>query len=47
MATGMGFALGGLFILTNSLLAPILCHLLVNAINLRRIVYRARSVEPH
>lgn len=45
MALGMGFALGGLFIWTGSLLAPILCHGMINTINLRRIALRAQLME--
>ncbi|MBW2699466.1 MAG: CPBP family intramembrane metalloprotease [Deltaproteobacteria bacterium] len=37
MALGMGFVLGGLLILTGSLWAPICCHGVINACNLRRI----------
>ena len=43
MALIMGFALGLLFSWTGSLIAPVLCHGLINAINLRRIALRARA----
>ena len=43
MALGMGFALGAMYILTGTLIAPILCHFLINTINLRRIALRAGS----
>ena len=45
MAIAMGFVLGGLFIWTGSLLAPILCHGVINALNLRRIALRARQLQ--
>lgn len=45
MAVVMGFALGAMFLWTGSLLAPILCHLLINAINLKRISIRAGLLE--
>jgi membrane protease YdiL (CAAX protease family) len=41
MALGMGFALGALYLWTGTLIAPILCHFLINTINLRRIALRA------
>jgi membrane protease YdiL (CAAX protease family) len=44
MALAMGFALGALYLLTGTLIAPILCHFLINTINLRRISLRA---QPH
>ncbi|MBW1809031.1 MAG: CPBP family intramembrane metalloprotease [Deltaproteobacteria bacterium] len=43
MATLMGFVLGLLYLWTATLLAPILCHLLINAINLHRISLKAQS----
>ena len=42
MAVAMGFALGAMYLWTGSLIAPILCHFLINTINLRRISLRAR-----
>jgi uncharacterized protein len=36
-ATGAGFLLGGLAILTDNLLAPILCHMTVNYFNLHLV----------
>jgi membrane protease YdiL (CAAX protease family) len=42
MALAMGFALGALYLLTGTLIAPVLCHFLINAINLRRISLRAQ-----
>jgi CAAX protease family protein len=46
MATLMGFVLGLAYIWTATLLVPILCHLLINAINLHRISLKARSGPP-
>ncbi len=43
MAIGMGFVLGWLFTWTSTLLAPIACHLMINAVNLTRIALRARG----
>jgi membrane protease YdiL (CAAX protease family) len=42
MALCMGFALGALYLWTGTLIAPILCHFLINTINLRRIALRAQ-----
>jgi hypothetical protein len=42
MALAMGFALGAMYIWTGTLIAPILCHFLINTINLRRIALKAR-----
>jgi membrane protease YdiL (CAAX protease family) len=42
MAIAMGFALGALYLLTGTLIAPTLCHFLINTINLRRISLRAQ-----
>jgi membrane protease YdiL (CAAX protease family) len=42
MALGMGFALGALYLWTGTLIAPILCHFLINTINLRRISLKAQ-----
>ena len=42
MALAMGFALGALYLLTGTLIAPILCHFLINTIGLRRISLRAQ-----
>ena len=48
MALTMGFALGALYLLTGTLIAPILCHFLINTINLRRISLRAGALKaPH
>ena len=43
MALTMGFALGALYLWTGTLIAPILCHFLINTINLRRISLRAQD----
>ena len=40
-AVVMGFALGGLYLWTGQLLAPIAAHVVVNAINLPRLAQRA------
>ena len=42
MALIMGFALGAMYIWTGTLIAPILCHFLINTINLRRIALKAQ-----
>ena len=42
MAVAMGFALGALYLWTGTLIAPILCHFLINTINLRRISLRVQ-----
>lgn len=42
MALAMGFALGALYLWTGTLIAPILCHFLINTINLHRISLKAR-----
>jgi membrane protease YdiL (CAAX protease family) len=41
MALIMGFALGAMYLWTGTLIAPILCHFLINTINLRRIALKA------
>lgn len=43
-ASVMGFLFGGLFLLTGSLLGPILAHVMINAMNLRFL--RDTDVEP-
>jgi uncharacterized protein len=45
MAIGMGFVLGWLMVWTSTLLAPIVCHLVINTVNLARISLRARKRE--
>ncbi|MBJ21547.1 MAG: CPBP family intramembrane metalloprotease [bacterium] len=42
-AVGMGFALGGLYEWTGQILAPIATHVVVNGINLPRLVRRAEE----
>jgi membrane protease YdiL (CAAX protease family) len=37
IAIGMGFLLGGLFIATGNLVAPVVTHIGVNAVNLKRL----------
>jgi membrane protease YdiL (CAAX protease family) len=37
IAMGMGFLLGGLFITTGNLVAPVVTHIGVNAVNLKRL----------
>lgn len=41
MAVVMGFALGGMYLYTGNLLAPVLCHFTINALNLAQIARRA------
>ena len=43
MATGMGLILGVTFEMSGSLAAPVLCHLSINFLNLRRIAARAAT----
>ena len=43
MALVMGFALGGMYLYTGSLLAPTLCHFTINFLNLSQIAGRARA----
>ena len=43
VAAAMGFLLGWLFLFCDSLLAPLACHLAVNAIGLVRLSARARA----
>jgi membrane protease YdiL (CAAX protease family) len=47
LALVMGFVLGALYLWTDTLMAPILCHGWINAINLRRIALRARADREH
>ena len=46
MALAMGFALGAMYLWTGTLIAPILCHFLINTINLRRIALKAQRQPP-
>ena len=46
MALTMGFALGAMYLWTGTLIAPILCHFLINCINLRRIALKAERQPP-
>jgi membrane protease YdiL (CAAX protease family) len=45
-AVAMGFALGGLYVWTGQLLAPIAAHVVVNGINLPRLARRAEEQLP-
>ena len=42
----MGFALGGLFEWTGSLLAPVVAHTAINAVNLPLLVHRYANGDP-
>ena len=46
MAVVMGFALGGMYLYTGNVLAPILCHFTINFLNLAQIARRARDKQP-
>lgn len=45
MAIVMGFALGGMYLYTGNLLAPMLCHFTINLLNLAQIGRQARMNE--
>lgn len=42
-ATVCGFLLGGAYVLTHSVVVPIVIHFIINAVNMQRIVRRART----
>lgn len=44
LAWGMGYAMGGLYIWTGDLLAPVACHFVINFINLQLIGRRAAEL---